>query len=365
VQIEGLSVSAYTIPTERPEADGTFEWEETTVVVVEVAAGGARGLGFSYTTEAARGVVEWLTPHVVGRDPMDVPGIWQAMVSGVRNVGLPGIAASAISAVDVSLWDLKARLLDLPLVRLLGAVRESVPVYASGGFTSYDRAQLEEQLTGWVEAGIDQVKIKVGRAPREDVRRVEAARGAIGPDVCLFVDANGAYATKHALALAQEFAGLGVSWFEEPVSSEDLDGLRLLRERAPAGMEIAAGEYGHDTRYFRRMLQAAAVDVLQADATRCLGATGFLAVSALTAAFEVPLSAHTAPALHLHLCCAAQNVRSVEWFHDHVRIEQLLFDGVISPERGILRPDLSRPGLGLELKRADAAPYLVDGRSSG
>jgi L-alanine-DL-glutamate epimerase-like enolase superfamily enzyme len=366
VPIESVAVSAFTVPTDRPESDGTFEWEETTVVVVEVATGGARGLGFSYTGEAAARVIERrLTPQIAGREAMDVPGAWQAMVSAVRNVGLPGIAATAISAVDVALWDLKARLLDLPLVRLLGAARASVPVYGSGGFTSYGAAELKEQLVAWADAGIDQVKMKVGRTPRDDVARVQAARRAIGPDIALFVDANGAYAPKQALALAGEFAGCGVSWFEEPVPSDDLDGLRLLRERAPAGMEIVAGEYGYDAGYFRRMLQAGAVDVLQADATRCLGITGFLSASALADAFGVPLSAHTAPALHAHVSCAVQNVRNIEWFHDHARIERLLFDGVVEPERGELRPDVSRPGIGLELKRVDAERYLVHGASAG
>jgi L-alanine-DL-glutamate epimerase-like enolase superfamily enzyme len=363
--IEEVAVSAYTVPTDRPESDATFEWDETTVVVVEVAAGGKRGLGFSYTSEAATWLIErQLAPQITGRDAMDVPAAWQAMVAAVRNVGLPGIAAAAISAVDVALWDLKARLLDLPLVRLLGAARESVPVYGSGGFTSYGDAALDEQLAAWTAAGIDQVKIKVGRTPQEDLARIEAARDAIGPDVALFVDANGAYAAKQALALAREFARYDVTWFEEPVPSGDLDGLRLLRERAPLGMAIAAGEYGYDAFYFRRMLQAGAVDVLQADATRCLGITGFLAASALADAFGVPLSAHTAPALHLHVSCAVRNVRNIEWFHDHVRIEPLFFDGVVPPDSGILRPDLSRPGLGLELKRADAERYLVDRRPS-
>jgi L-alanine-DL-glutamate epimerase-like enolase superfamily enzyme len=240
---------------------------------------------------------------------------------------------------------------------LLGAARETVPVYASGGFTSYDSDALVEQLTRWLTDGNDQVKIKVGRSPPDDVARVRAARRAIGPDVGLFVDANGAYTTKQALALAEEFAQSAVSWFEEPVSSDDLDGLRLLRERAPATIEIAAGEYGYDPAYFRRMLAAGAVDVLQADATRCLGISGFLAASALADAFAVPLSAHTAPALHVHVCCGVQNVRHLEWFHDHVRLERLLFDGIVEPERGRLRPDLSRLGHGLELKQADAQRY--------
>ena len=366
VPIEAVGVFAYTVPTEGPESDGTFEWDETTAVVVEVVAGGARGLGFSYTGEAATRVIERrLTPQLVNRDAMDVPVAWQAMVGAVRNVGLPGIAATAISAVDVALWDLKARLLEVPLLRLLGAARESIPVYGSGGFTSYDTAELKEQLAAWADAGIDQVKIKVGRTPRDDVVRVRDARRAIGPDVGLFVDANGAYAPKQALALAGEFARYAVNWFEEPVPADDLDGLRLLRERAPAGMEIAAGEYGYDVRYFRRLLEAGAVDVLQADATRCLGVTGFLAASALADAFGVPLSAHTASTLHVHVSCAVQNVRNLEWFHDHARIERLLFDGVVEPERGELRPDLSRPGVGLELKHVDAEQYLVYGASAG
>jgi L-alanine-DL-glutamate epimerase-like enolase superfamily enzyme len=329
--IEQVSATAYTVPTESPESDGTLEWDETTIVVVAVEAGGVAGLGFSYTDEAAARVVERrLAPVVLSRDAMDIPAAWSGMIAAVRNVGLPGHAATAISAVDIALWDLKARLRDLPLVTLLGAACDRVPMYASGGFTSYDFDELSEQLASWVADGIDQVKIKVGRSPRDDVARVRAARRAVGPDV-LFVDANGAYAAKQALGLAEEFARLGVSWLEEPVSSDDLDGLRLLRERVPAKIEIAVGEYGYGPAYFRRLLAAGAVDVLQADATRCLGISGFLAASAIADAFSVPLSAHTAPALHVHPCCAVQNVRHLEWFHDHVRIERLLFEAQSSP----------------------------------
>jgi L-alanine-DL-glutamate epimerase-like enolase superfamily enzyme len=254
---------------------------------------------------------------------------------------------------------LKARLLGLPLVRLLGAVRESVPVYGSGGFTSYSVGQLREQLGGWVAEGISRVKMKTGRDPGADLERVRAAREAIGPAAELFVDANGALTRKQALAFAEAFAELGVTWFEEPVSSDDLDGLRLLRDRAPAGMAIAAGEYGYDLFYFRRMLEAGAVDVLQADATRCGGITDFLRVGALCEAAPVPLSAHTAPSLHAHPCCALTPAVHVEYFHDHARIERMLFDGALQPVRGELHPDLSRPGLGLELKRTDAERFAV------
>jgi L-alanine-DL-glutamate epimerase-like enolase superfamily enzyme len=290
---------------------------------------------------------------------MDVPAAWQAMAVATRNLGRPGIVASAIAAVDTALWDLKARLLDLPLVSLFGAVRDAVPLYGSGGFTSYSDAELRDQLGAWAAAGFRRVKMKVGSDPVDDPRRVTVAREAIGPDVELMVDANGAYRGKQALRLADAFAEQGVTWFEEPVSSDDLDGLRLLRDRAPAGMAVAAGEYGYDLPYFRHMLEAGAVDVLQADATRCAGFTGFLRVAALCAARSLPLSSHCAPALHLHVDCAAPNLLHAEYFHDHVRIERMLFDGVQEPVDGVLRPDRARPGNGLELRRADAQRFEV------
>jgi L-alanine-DL-glutamate epimerase-like enolase superfamily enzyme len=355
-----LHVTAYTIPTDLPEADGTFAWDRTTLVTVEVCAGGQTGLGYGYAdVSTARLIHDSLAPAVLGREAFDVPAAWVAMVRAVRNLGRPGVASMAISAVDSALWDLKGRLLDLPVLALLGAARRSVPVYGSGGFTSYGIAQLRGQLSGWVSSGIGRVKMKVGTHPEDDLGRVRAARAAVGDGAELFVDANGAFSRKQALAFAQKFADWGVTWFEEPVSSDDLEGLRLLRDRGPAGMDVAAGEYGYDLRYFRRMLDAGAVDVLQADATRCGGITGFLEVSALCSAHCLPLSAHCAPTLHAHPCCAAPPVRHVEYFHDHARIEHLLFDGALTPADGALRPDLSRPGLGLEFKRADARRFLA------
>jgi L-alanine-DL-glutamate epimerase-like enolase superfamily enzyme len=354
-RVDRLDVSVYTVPTEMPESDGTLEWESTTMVLVEAGGGGERGLGYSYTHGSAALLVrDLLAPHVVGAPVMDVPRAREAMLRAVRNVGSPGLASTAIAAVDAALWDLKAKHLRVPLAALLGAVRDAVPVYGSGGFTSYDEHTLRDRLAGWAEQGIRWVKMKVGRDAGHDVRRVRAARDAIGPGTGLFVDANGAYTRKVALRLALAFADHDVTWFEEPVSSDDLAGLRLLRDRAPAGMEIAAGEYGYDADYFRRMLEAGAVDVLMPDATRCAGISGFLEAGALCRAFAVPLSAHTAPALHLAPCCALPEARHLEYFHDHVRIEAMLFDGVPRPVDGSLRPDPSRPGLGLELKRADA-----------
>lgn len=359
--IERIMVSAYSIPTDAPEADGTASWDKTVLVLAEVTGGGITALGYTYADAAtARFAHDHLAPLLTGRDAFDIPGASIAMGQKVRNLGRPGVAAMAISALDAALWDLKAKLLNLPLFKMLGAAREAAPIYGSGGFTSYTNERLQKQLAGWAAEGIPRVKMKVGTHPERDCERVRAARAAIGDDVELFVDANGAYSRKQALAFAEDFAALGVSWFEEPVSSDDLCGLHLLRNRVPPGMDVAAGEYGYDPWYFRRMLEAGAVDVLQADASRCGGITGFLKAGDLCEAFQLPFSGHCAPALHVHPACATPaNLRHLEYFHDHARIEAMLFDGVASPANGTLRPNPVRPGLGLEFKHKDAEQFKI------
>lgn len=358
--IESVAVAAYRVPTETPESDGTLEWDSTTMVLVEITAGGATGLGYSYTDRAAGVLIaEKLAGVLQGRDALATRACWHAMVHASRNLGRPGIVSSAIAACDVALHDLRARLLGIPAVTLLGARSADVPVYGSGGFTSYSDRELADQLGHWAAEGLPAVKLKIGREPERDLARTTVGRQAIGEGTQLYVDANGAYDRKQALGYAEAAAGLGVGWFEEPVSQNDLDGLRLIRDRAPAGMEIASGEYAYDVATFRALLEAGAVDVLQADATRCAGFTEFLLADALACAHEVPTSSHTAPALHLHVCCAALQLRNVEWFFDHVRIERMFFDGAPEPKAGRIAPDLSRPGLGLELKRADADPFRL------
>jgi L-alanine-DL-glutamate epimerase-like enolase superfamily enzyme len=359
-KIERLEVSAYKVPTESKESDGTLEWDSTVLVLVEASAGSQTGVGWSYAdASTARMVRDTLAEQVKGKSAYDVARCWQAMVDRIRNYGRPGVASMAISAVDTALWDLKARLLDLPLVSLFGQVHEAIGLYGSGGFTSYSIGELQKQLGGWAKQGFTRVKMKVGREPAADPDRVRAAREAIGAKVELFVDANGAYDRKLALWEAERFAAAGVSWFEEPVSSDDLAGLHMLRDRAPAGMAIAAGEYGYDLPYFERMLAAESVDVLQADATRCGGFTAMLRVGALCEARCMPLSAHCAPGLHAHVACAIPQMKHIEFFFDHARLENMLFDGTLQPEHGRLRPDLSRPGHGMTFKKKDAQKFAL------
>jgi L-alanine-DL-glutamate epimerase-like enolase superfamily enzyme len=364
VPIESVQAQAFTVPTDRPEADGTIAWDSTTLVVVEIAAGGKSGMGYTYSSACIVDLIgKTLAEKIKGKDALSPQAAFAAMERAVRNLGREGLVATAISAVDTALYDLKARLLDVPLARLLGAYRLSVPIYGSGGFTTYSDSELAQQLGGWVvEQGCAFVKMKIGSEPGRDPHRVEVAKRAIGK-ATLFVDANGAYGPKQAIALAEQFAEQDVGWFEEPVSSDDLEGLALVRAQLPVGMEVAAGEYAYTTDYVRTMLQHGAVDVQQADATRCGGYTGFLQAAALCDAFHTDLSGHCAPALHLHVACAAPRLRHLEWFHDHVRIEHMLFDGAPRPRDGQIVPDLTCAGNGLVFKHADAARYAVAGAS--
>ena len=360
-KIEAVKARAYTIPTDAPEADGTFAWRDTTLVVAKVEAGGETGIGYTYGAKVcAAFAANTLGETIRGQDAVDIPLCHRMMVNRVRNVGRSGVAANAISAVDAALWDWKAKLFGVPLAALLGRARNAVPIYGSGGFTSYDDRRLASQLTGWVEKdGCHAVKMKIGSHPDDDLRRVRVAKKAIA-EASLFVDANGAYSVKEALRLADLFAAqASVAWFEEPVSSDDLDGLAQVRAAAPAAMDIAAGEYAYNADDIRRMLMRRAVDVQQADASRCLGITGFLQAAALCDAHHIDLSGHCAPALHLHPASAAPRLRHLEWFHDHVRIEHMLFDGAPVPKGGAIAPDMSRPGLGLVFKERDAERFAA------
>lgn len=358
VSVDSLAVRAYTVPTDAPESDGTMEWDSTTMVLVEAHGGGEIGLGYTYGPDAAALLIAGTLADVVqGADALAPQQAWAAMRRALRNAGQPGIGGLAVSAVDIALHDLRARLLGVSLSRALGAFRDRVAAYGSGGFTSYPLERIEAQLGGWAQEGFGRVKMKVGRDPASDPKRIGAARAGVGEVVRLMVDANGAFTPSEALAAAGFYADAGIDYFEEPVSSDDHAGLRRVRNGAPGGVAIAAGEYAWSLFDAHALLEAGAVDILQADVTRCGGITELVRIDGLCKARCLPFSAHCAPAVSAHACCALETVVHLEYFHDHVRLEGMLFDGTLAPEGGELRPDPSRPGLGLELRVADAERY--------
>ena len=359
-RVDTVAASAYTIPTDAAEADGTFAWTDTTLVLVQVVGGGRTGTGWTYGSAVAVPLItDVLAPLVVGQQLTSVPHTWDRLVRRLRNIGRPGIASMALAAVDCALWDLAARVAGLPLHQLLGARRGRVPLYGSGGFTSYDAHQLHDQLAGWIADGFTAVKIKIGedwgRREDRDLDRIRQARAAIGTDVELFVDANGGYTIEQVRRLAPILAGLDVAWWVAPVRSDDLGGLRAARGGF-AG-DVAAGEYGYDLAYFRHLCDAQAVDCAQVDVTRCGGITELLRIADLVAERGLEVSGHCAPHEHAAVLAAVANLRHLEWFHDHVRIERMLFAGGPRPVKGELVLDPDAPGHGMTWRAADAERY--------
>jgi L-alanine-DL-glutamate epimerase-like enolase superfamily enzyme len=360
--VKSVSSRTFTVPTDQPEADGTLSWHATTMVTAEIVAGGVVGLGWTYASDACRVVIEGLLAEIVAdRDVLDIPACHEAMVRACRNLGRPGVVSCAISAVDIALWDCKARLLNVALADLFGRCADDVTLYGSGGFTTYDEASARAQLEQWVgEWEFDRVKIKIGEhwgtSPERDLARARFARHVIGDGVELFVDANGGYTRKQAVRIGRELdVSAGVTWFEEPVSSDDLIGLSQIRQQLP--IDVAAGEYGYDEAYFARMVAAQAIDCLQMDVTRCGGYTSWLRSAALAAASGLDISAHCAPNLHAHVAISVPRIRHIEYFHDHSRLEGLLFDGVLDPQGGRLRPHRGSLGHGMTLREGEAEKY--------
>jgi L-alanine-DL-glutamate epimerase-like enolase superfamily enzyme len=357
--VRELKTLVFTVPTPAPEADGTLSWSSTTAVVVELHAAGAVGLGWTYTAPATAGVIEdQLRPVVLGSAAQAVPDLHEQMRRVCRNLGTRGLVGHAISAVDMALWDLKARLLDVPLAELLGARPGSTtPVYGSGGFTTLDDDELQEQVAHWLQAGCRAVKIKVGESwgsrEERDLARAGRVRELVGDDVQVMVDANGGYGAGQARRMGAAFDDLGVTWFEEPVSSDDLQGLAVVR--ASVRCDVAAGEYAYDSYDIRGLCPV--VDCLQLDVTRCGGYTGWLRGAALAASWNLPVSAHCAPALHAHVAPAAPNTRHIEWFADHERVESALFTGAPDVCDGAVRAG-DAAGHGMSVS-PDAGRYLA------
>lgn len=349
--IDAVDVSVRTFPTPEPEADGTLEWDATTAVVVVLQAGERTGLGWTYSSPAAATVIEHhLAGAVRGRAVHDLVAGWDAMRRACRNLGTRGLVMQAISAVDIAWWDLRARVLGCSLVELFGSTRDTVPIYGSGGFVTLDDDELAEQVAHWQDLGCTHMKIKIGEAwgtrVDRDLARTEQLRKLAGDEATPMVDANGGYDLGTARRVGRALDDLGVRWFEEPVSSDDRAGLARLR--AELDCDVAAGEYLSDE--FETADLLGSVDCLQLDATRCGGYTGWLRSAALAQAANRQVSAHCAPALHAHVAAAVPNIRHIEYFVDHERLEARLVSGAPEASAGSVHLDPAAPGHGMALR---------------
>lgn len=351
--IDEVAASVHTIATDGDEADGTMQWSATTAIVVKVSAGPFTGVGWTYTDGAAATLInDTLGPSLTTFRAHQTTVIHEHLRRLTRNLGRPGLASMAISAIDIAVWDLKAQSLGVPLWQLFGAADPSVPFYGSGGFTTYSNERTARQIRHWItDLGANAVKIKIagnwGSNVERDLERIRLVRQVAGPAVELFVDANGGYSTAQAIRVARRCESDEVTWFEEPVSSDDPAGLAAVRSQVSC--DVAAGEYVFDPVQARTMCAAGAVDCLQLDLTRCGGFTGWLKCAAVADSFGIPVSAHCAPALHAQLG-GLPGLQHVEYFHDHARVESMLFDGIPSPAGGQITANTEVPGTGITLK---------------
>ena len=353
----GRPIQDATIPPPRPGSEG----RSALFVHVKTDAG-VEGLGTGTGGPAVRAVIEHnLKDVLIGEDPFDVERLWESMFWRVRGFGRKGVAFCAISCVDVALWDLKAKALGVALYKLLGPYTDTVPIYGSGGWTSFTEAELVREQVGYVERGIPRVKMKVakdfGRAEREDIRRLAAVRKAVGDDVEIYVDANNGYYAKQAIRMAREFEQYGIGWFEEPVLADDIDGLAAVARATP--IPVATGEHEYTKYGFKELIARGGADIVQPDVGRVGGITEWLKVAHLAHAFNLPVAPHAVQLVHLHLACATPNLKVVEYLGVSEEGDRIWYTDFPQPRNGMWSPYPDRPGLGLELSPQAVELYSV------
>jgi D-galactarolactone cycloisomerase len=318
--------------------------------------------GFAPGIGTTRGVIhDVLKPLLVGQDPLAHERLWDDMFWRVRGFGRKGVAFSAISSLDIALWDLKAKSFGVPLYRLLGPYTDTVPIYGSGGWTSFTEDELVREQVGYVERGIPRVKMKVakdfGRAEAEDLRRLAAVRKAVGDEVEIFVDANNGFYAKQAIGFARRMADYDVHWFEEPVLADDIAGLAAIARAID--IPVATGEHEYTKYGFKSLLEAGGADIVQPDVGRVGGVTEWLKVAHLAHAFNLPVAPHAVQLVHLHLACATPNLKVVEYLGVSEETDKIFYTEFPEPKNGLWSPYPDRPGLGLELNPHTVERYAV------
>ena len=342
-----------TIPPPGPNAGGRSQ-----LFVHIYTDEGFEGLGIGQASPGVRQVIEAdLKGLLIGQDPFNIEKLWNDMFWRVRGYGRKGVAFCALSAVDIGLWDLKAKALGLPLYKLLGPFTDSVPIYGSGGWTNLTQEELVAEMAGYVEQGIKRVKMKVGKdfgkSEREDLQRLAAVRKTLGDDVAIYVDANNGYYSKQAIYMAKEFEQFQVGWFEEPVLADDIGGLAEIKHAT--SIPIATGEHEYTKHGFRELIAGGGVDIVQPDVGRVGGVTEWMKVAHMAHAFNLPVAPHAVQLVHLHLACATPNLKVVEYMNTSLEGDRVWYTEFPQPSGGMWSPFPDKPGLGLELD-----PYAVE-----
>ena len=352
---KGIPIQDATMPT--PKTDGRSQ-----LFVHIYTDEGYEGLGMAEATPGTRQVIQdALSRILIGKDPSDIEKLWDQMFWAVRGFGRKGVAFCAISAVDIALWDLKGKILGLPLYKLLGAYTDSVPIYGSGGWTNFTEKELIQEMEGYIESGINRVKMKVGKdygkSEREDINRVEAVRKAVGDDVTIFLDANNGYYKKQAIYMAKEFEQFQVGWLEEPLIPDDIGGMANVSQATH--IPIASGEHEYTKYGFRDLVQRGGADIVQPDIARVGGVTEWMKIAHLCQAFNLPIAPHAMQLPHLHVACAIPNLKAVEYMNTQLEGDRIWYTEFPEQRNGMWSPFKDKPGLGLELDHYSISKYQI------
>lgn len=319
MKIASIETRLYNIPLPSVLTDSMHgEMRHFAVATVQVRTDdGAEGLGYTYTVGKTGGSAllamlrDDLTPMLLDQDPRCIERLWERMWWRLHYVGRGGIASFAISAVDVALWDLKAKLAGEPLWRLLGGHTNRAKVYAGGIDLNLTMEQLARQTDRNLQHGFRAIKMKVGRDHlSEDVQRVAEMRKLLGPEFPLMVDANMRWTVEQAIRASRAFAEYDVYWLEEPTIPDDVDGNR--RVQSEGGLPVASGENLHTLYEFQKIIVGGGVSFPEPDLSNIGGVTGWLKVAHLAEAHNLPVTTHGVHDLHVHLLAAVPNASYLE-----------------------------------------------------
>src|SRR5919202_548883 len=388
--ITDVPAIALPTPLAQPMADAIHYIPSRLALLVQVHTDeGITGLGEAAAyggplSVAGTIVRDELRPLALGEDPFRVEWLWQKMYACSHQHGRRGAVLMAMSGIDIALWDIIGQAMRTPLYRLLGAYRDEVRAYASGGFYAEGKgpAELAREMTGYAAAGFTHVKMKVGRNPEamlnplpdmpepgfatcsleEDIRRVHAVREALGPDVRLMIDANNAWTPSTALTMMRELERDNIYWFEEPVNTDDVGGSALVAHNLAvpvAGYETEVGVYG-----FRDLITAGAVDIVQPDVIWSGGITECRRIAALAAAYRLPCIPHvfsSAVSLvaNLHFIASLPNGVLLEFDRTPNPLRTELFEEPIEIDKRGRVALPQRPGLGVTLNMRTVEKYRV------
>lgn len=364
MKITDLTMETYRWPRKKPIRNGKYIYPTASLNVIKISTDeGISSIGLSGSVEGAENIGTSILEHfrqvVIGQDPFDTERIWDDLWQP-KLIGRRGITTRIISGIDIALWDLKGKIVNKPLYKLLGGYTNKMPVYVAGGYYEegkglQDLAQeMEESLT----LGAKAIKMKIGGVSiNEDVERVEVVRKTVGPKIKIMVDANCAYRHYEAIEIARKIEQYDIAWFEEPVNPDDYKGHKIISEATIIPIATGENEY---TRYgFRDLIETRSADIIQPDALIMGGITEFVKVAALAQAHDLAIAPHGTQDVHVHLASAIPNGLTVEYYSNSTDpMWGKIFKHTLEIKDGFVSPP-NRPGIGIELNQEVLNKYKL------